>query len=69
MKKPILDTVQTDSMREIRKYTWMGAKVVGSTVNTQVNFITIHRGSATGCASQYGCGQSAGHRGYSSKCE
>ena len=29
----------------IRKYTWLGAKVVGSTVNTQVNFITIHRGS------------------------
>ncbi len=44
-EKAVLDTVQTDSLREIRKYTWMGAKVVGSTVNTQVNFITIHRGS------------------------
>jgi rod shape-determining protein MreC len=43
-EKAILDTVQTDSLREIRKYTWLGAKVVGSTVNTQVNFITIHRG-------------------------
>ena len=43
-EKAVLDTVQTDSMREIRKYTWLGAKVVGSTVNTQVNFITIHRG-------------------------
>jgi Cell shape-determining protein len=40
----VMDTVQTDSLREIRKYTWLGAKVVGSTVNTQVNFITIHRG-------------------------
>ncbi len=44
-EKSVLDTVQTDSLREIRKYSWMGAKVVGSSVNTQVNFITIHRGS------------------------
>ncbi len=44
-EKSVLDTVQTDSLREIRKYSWMGAKVVGSTVNTQVNFITIHRGT------------------------
>ena len=44
-EKMVLDTVQTDSIREFRKYIWLGAKVVGSTVNTQVNFITIHRGS------------------------
>ena len=44
-QKFVLDTAQSDSIREIRKYIWMGAKVVGSTVNTQVNFITIHRGS------------------------
>jgi len=44
-EKKVLDTIQTDSLREIRKYTWMGAKVVGSSVNTQVNFITIHRGT------------------------
>ena len=44
-EKIVLDTVQTDSISEIRKYTWLGAKVVGSTMNTQVNFITIHRGS------------------------
>jgi rod shape-determining protein MreC len=43
--KTVLDTVQTDSLREIRKYTWLGAKVVGSTVNTQANFMTIHRGA------------------------
>ena len=43
-EKKVLDSVQTDSLLEIRKYTWLGAKVVGSTVNTQVNFITIHRG-------------------------
>ncbi len=42
--KSVLDTLQTDSLREIRKYTWLGAKVVGNTVNTQLNFMTIHRG-------------------------
>jgi rod shape-determining protein MreC len=46
--KPVLDTVQNDSLREIQKYTWMGATVVGSTVSTQTNFITIHRGSRQG---------------------
>jgi rod shape-determining protein MreC len=47
-EKMVMDTVQTDSLREIRKYTWLGANVVGSTVNTQVNFITIHRGMLQG---------------------
>jgi rod shape-determining protein MreC len=47
-EKAVLDTVWTDSLREVRKYTWMGATVVGSTVNTQVNFITIHLGSLQG---------------------
>ena len=39
-----MDTVQADTISQMRKYTWLGAKVVGSTVNTQLNFITIHRG-------------------------
>jgi rod shape-determining protein MreC len=46
--KMISDTIQTDSVREIKKYIWMGAKVVGGTVNTQVNFLTIHRGALQG---------------------
>jgi len=43
-EKIVMDTVQADTISQIRKYTWLGAKVVGSTVNTQLNFITIHRG-------------------------
>ena len=57
-----MDTIQTDTISQIRKYTWLGAKVVGSTVNTQVNFLTIHRGMLAGCATEYGCGESAGNR-------
>ncbi len=44
----VADTVQLDSTREIRKFTWLGARVVGGTVSTQTNFITIHRGSNQG---------------------
>ena len=46
--KLVMDTVLVDSIRRIQKYTWFGARVVGSTVNTQTNFITIHRGSDQG---------------------
>ena len=48
LEKIITDTIQTDSARELKKYVWMGAKVVGSTINTQVNFLTIHRGVLQG---------------------
>jgi rod shape-determining protein MreC len=48
LEKIITDTIQTDSARELKKYIWMGAKVVGSTINTQVNFLTIHRGALQG---------------------
>jgi len=47
-EKLVMDTVLTDSMRTIRKYEWMGAKVVGGTVNTQTNYLTIHRGANQG---------------------
>jgi rod shape-determining protein MreC len=46
--KLVMDTVQLDSLRQVQKYTWLGARVVGSTVSTQTNFITIHRGSNQG---------------------
>lgn len=46
--KLVADTVMMDSLRRIQKYFWMGAKVVGSTVSTQTNFITLHRGSDQG---------------------
>lgn len=44
----VSDTLETDSLKGIKKYLWMGAKVVGSTINTQVNFLTIHRGALQG---------------------
>ncbi len=44
----VLDTLTNDSLRVITKYEWLGARVVGSTVNTQTNYLTIHRGAMQG---------------------
>jgi rod shape-determining protein MreC len=46
--KPVMDTLRVDSLLQIQKYTWLGARVVGSNVSMQTNFISIHRGSDQG---------------------
>jgi len=43
---PIIDTLKTDSFRQMQKYYYLPAKVVGNSVIYQANFLTIHRGSA-----------------------
>jgi rod shape-determining protein MreC len=45
-RKLIVDTINFDSLRRIQKYYYLAAKVVGNTVSSQANFLTIHRGSA-----------------------
>jgi rod shape-determining protein MreC len=47
-RKGIVDTLFTDSMRRIQKYSYLAAKVVGNSVTSQTNYLTIHRGSAQG---------------------
>ncbi|PWT70272.1 MAG: rod shape-determining protein MreC [Bacteroidetes bacterium] len=47
-KKIVVDTFKVDSFRQIQKFVYMPAKVVGNTVTSQVNFLTIHRGSLQG---------------------
>jgi len=46
LRRPIVDTFQLDSLKKIQKYIYLGAKVVGNSVTSQTNFMTIHRGSA-----------------------
>ncbi|HTQ64611.1 MAG TPA: rod shape-determining protein MreC [Puia sp.] len=41
----IIDTIKSDSFRTIQKYFYLPAKVVSSSVTSQTNFLTIHRGS------------------------
>lgn len=44
--KQVIDTIRVDSLRRIQKYFYLSAKVVNNSVNSQTNFLTIHRGSA-----------------------
>lgn len=44
----VVDSIRVDSLKPFQKYVYLDAKVVGSFVSTQTNFITIHRGSAQG---------------------
>ncbi|MFI5154900.1 MAG: rod shape-determining protein MreC [Chitinophagales bacterium] len=43
--KIVTDTVWSDSSRRIQKYFYLEAKVVGNSVSSQANYLTIHRGS------------------------
>jgi len=44
--KVISDTFLVDSQKLTQKYVYYDAKVVGSSIGSQTNYITIHRGSA-----------------------
>jgi rod shape-determining protein MreC len=48
LRRPVVDTIMMDSLRRIQKYIFLDAKVVNSSVTSQNNFLTIHRGSAQG---------------------
>ena len=50
----VIDTVRADSLRKIQKYIYLEAKVVGNTVSTQTNFLTIHRGYDEGVRTNMG---------------
>ena len=43
--KIITDTAVIDSVKKIQRYVYRVAKVVGSSVTSQTNYLTIHRGS------------------------
>jgi rod shape-determining protein MreC len=44
--KIVSDTFLVDSQKLVQKYVYYEAKVVGSSIGSQTNYITIHRGSA-----------------------
>jgi len=47
-QKLIVDSIRVDSLKPFQRYVYREAKVVGSFITTQTNFITIHRGSSQG---------------------
>jgi len=42
----VIDSMMVDSIKQYRRYLYLDAKVVGSLVSTQTNYLTIHRGAA-----------------------
>jgi rod shape-determining protein MreC len=48
----VVDTLLIDSTKSVRRYYWMGAKVVYNTVNFEKNYLQLDRGSALGVKEQ-----------------
>ncbi len=42
------DTIRIDSLEQYRKYLYLPAKVISTTVNSQNNYVMLHRGSGQG---------------------
>ena len=60
LQRMITDTVRFDSARSILKYRIMEAKVVNSTTASQLNYLTIHRGTEQGVRPNMGVISSQG---------
>ncbi|HJU45698.1 MAG TPA: rod shape-determining protein MreC, partial [Chitinophagaceae bacterium] len=52
--KIVVDSIVVDSLKKYQKYQYFEAKVAGSTVTTQTNYLTIHRGAAQGIKKDMG---------------
>jgi rod shape-determining protein MreC len=48
MLKIVSDTVRIDSLEQYRKYLYLPAKVISTTVNSQNNYLMLHRGTDQG---------------------
>ncbi len=49
-----VDSIIVDSVKRYQKYEYHEAKVIGSFVSTQTNYLTIHRGAAQGIKKDMG---------------
>jgi rod shape-determining protein MreC len=47
-RQNVSDSLTKDTTGKYRKFVWLPAKVVGNTVSSQMNYLTLHRGSAQG---------------------
>jgi len=47
-RKSINDTIRIDSLIRYRKFNYLPANVVGNTISSQTNYLTLERGSAQG---------------------
>lgn len=47
-RRQVVDSVMIDSVRTVRRYYWMDAKVVYNTINSDRNYLQLNRGSKYG---------------------
>lgn len=52
--KMVVDSIRVDSLLKFRKYMYYDARVVGSFVSTQTNYLSIHRGNKQGVRKDMG---------------
>lgn len=50
----VIDSIRIDSLEKYRRYRYNAAKVVGSIIHLQTNYLMVHRGSAQGVAKDDG---------------
>jgi len=61
IKRTVTDTVMIDSVRGVRRYYWLDAKVVYNTVNFDKNYLQLDRGSKYGIKDNMAVLSSEGH--------
>ena len=52
VRTAVLDSLYRDTVGRMRKFVWLPAKVVNNSVSLQLNYITVHRGSAQGVSKE-----------------
>lgn len=53
-RRIVVDSIRVDSVLKYQRFKYYDARVVGSFVSTQVNYLTIHRGEAQGVRKDMG---------------
>lgn len=56
----VVDSIRVDSLEQFRKYLYFPAKVINNSVTSQINYLTISRGSAQGIVKDMAVVSSAG---------
>ena len=53
-RRLVIDSIRIDSIKKFQRYGYYDARVVGSFVSSQMNYLTIHRGEAQGIKKDMG---------------
>lgn len=54
LRRLVIDSIRVDSIKKFQRFTYYDARVVGSFVSGEMNYLTIHRGEAQGIKKDMG---------------